>query len=133
MDYWIKSHPSHLNRMVNQGTESNHSSNCVITSFGGFLKPVEQLVQCLGRRKDAANKLNINRWEPWTEALQKVPVMRQNNDTENYQALLQLSPEGMCLWNEPNRSVSFIRRILSLIFLVSTKHTRMKNINRHNE
>ena len=41
VDYWIKSRPSHLNRIGDQDAESNHSIHCGITSFGGFVQPSE--------------------------------------------------------------------------------------------
>ena len=107
VDYWIKNYPLHLNRLGDQGAESNHSSYCARISFGGFVQPAEQVFQCLERSKDIAKELNIKRWESWTEALQDAQTMRQNNDIENCMALLKLSPEGLRLWNDSKEESEF--------------------------
>lgn len=103
VDAWIKSYPLQLNRQGDQGAEANHSSYCNRISFGGFVQPAEQVVQCLERSKDIAKELDSKRYESFTSALQDAATLRKEGKVDECNALLQLAPEGKRLWDEAQR------------------------------
>ena len=107
VDAWIKSYPLQLNRQGDQGAEANHSSYCSRISFGGFVQPAEQVVQCLERSKDIAKELDSTRYESFTSALQDANTFRHEDKMDECNALLQLAPEGKRLWDEAQREYKF--------------------------
>lgn len=107
VSFWTQKYSGHLDRLGNQGSESNHSSYCQRISFGAMVEPAEQLVDCLERSKDLAKELNVLRYKTFTANLEKRDeIMSNKNATEEEKetaiALVQLSPEGLEQWAECN-------------------------------
>jgi len=104
---WTKSYTGHLDRLGNQGSESNHSSYCQRISYGAKVNPAEQLAQCLERSKDIAKELNAARYRNYANAMRLVANISSNSnrteaDVQHAHALTHLSSEGLKQWTECN-------------------------------
>jgi hypothetical protein len=107
VSFWTKSYTGHLDRLGNQGSESNHSSYCQRISYGAKVNPAEQLAQCLERSKDKAKELNAARYRYYTNAMASVANISSNSnrteaDVQHAHALTHLSSEGLKQWTECN-------------------------------
>ena len=111
VSFWTRSYPGHLDRLGNQGSESNHSSYCQRISFGAVTEPALQLVQCLERSKERAAELNLARWKYYSDCLTKRAELLlkgkdlDDRDRQNANALIELAPEGLTEWQECNEEL----------------------------
>ena len=103
--YWTKSYEGHLNRNGDQGSEANHSSYCQRISFGSFIQPAEQVVQCLERSKDIAKARDQTLFKYFSEVRRCAIEINQSSnisfeDAQNRDAMLSLGKDGYELFKE---------------------------------
>ena len=96
---WIKQYLMNLGRLGDQGAEANHASYCVRISFGGYMEPVEQVMESIKRSQDISLELYNKCYEQWQLDTVKAASWRsEGRDNTNISALLALSPDGFKIW-----------------------------------